>query len=222
MNPTGSPQIDKHLLQRLVEQLSRCGGAQDLGQALATALELWLAVQTQLPAAADASSVRGYQWKTLFLPEGTVLRSWSYGEHNYAIVEGDQILHAGRPVSPNQFAQLFARSTRNAWADLYLRRPGDTRYKLACRLRDEMQRQNQQNQQNQRPAASPADASIPVTNGAIAALVAALQTCMVSAAQTAATTSVTCDLPARDSTPGPGWNLPERRKFRYRLEDIAF
>jgi hypothetical protein len=26
----------------------------------------------------------------------------------------------------------------------------------------------------------------------------------------------------RDTTPGEGWTLPERRKFRYRLEDIAF
>jgi len=28
--------------------------------------------------------------------------------------------------------------------------------------------------------------------------------------------------PGRDITPGPGWNLPERRQFRYRLEDVAF
>ena len=26
----------------------------------------------------------------------------------------------------------------------------------------------------------------------------------------------------RDPTPGPGWTLPERRKFRFRLEDVAF
>jgi hypothetical protein len=28
--------------------------------------------------------------------------------------------------------------------------------------------------------------------------------------------------PPRDTTPNPGWNLPERRKYRYRLEDVAF
>jgi hypothetical protein len=44
---------------------------------------------------------RGYQWKSLFLPEGTVLRSWSYGEHNYAQVQGDHIVHKGRPLTPN-------------------------------------------------------------------------------------------------------------------------
>jgi hypothetical protein len=26
----------------------------------------------------------------------------------------------------------------------------------------------------------------------------------------------------RDTTPSPNWSLPERRKFRYRLEDVAF
>ena len=67
-----------------------------------------------MPDGGDPGSVRGYQWKTLFLPEGTVLRSWSYDEHNYAKVEGDQIIHRGEAVSPNQFAQSFARATRNA------------------------------------------------------------------------------------------------------------
>jgi hypothetical protein len=26
----------------------------------------------------------------------------------------------------------------------------------------------------------------------------------------------------RDVDPGPGWTEPERRKYRYRLEDVAF
>ena len=26
----------------------------------------------------------------------------------------------------------------------------------------------------------------------------------------------------RHVTPGEGWDLPERRKYRYRLEDVAF
>ncbi|GJI91968.1 hypothetical protein [Duganella hordei] len=28
--------------------------------------------------------------------------------------------------------------------------------------------------------------------------------------------------PARNTDHEPGWNLPERRKFRYRLEDVAY
>ena len=32
----------------------------------------------------------------------------------------------------------FARTTRNAWEDLYVRRPGDKQFKLATVLRKEM------------------------------------------------------------------------------------
>ncbi|SHN39480.1 hypothetical protein SAMN05192549_1101 [Duganella sacchari] len=38
--------------------------------------------QKQLSTTMDPGSPRGYQWKCLFLPEGTVLRSRTYGEHN--------------------------------------------------------------------------------------------------------------------------------------------
>ena len=75
--------------------------------------------------------------KSPYQLEGTILRSWSYGEHNYAQVVGDQIIHQGRSVSPNQFARSFARSMRNAWIDLSIRRPGERHYTIASRLRDE-------------------------------------------------------------------------------------
>jgi len=123
---------------RLVEHLAQPGGTQDISESLATALELWLAADGETPAAADPAGMRGYQWKTLFLPEGTVLRSWSYGEHNYACVEGDKIMHEGASVTPNQFARSFARTARNAWFDLSVRRPGDKHFKIASRLRQEL------------------------------------------------------------------------------------
>jgi hypothetical protein len=118
MKSTTTLQVDTDVLLKLVRQLHIRGGAQDLSEAVTSAIELWLTEQARLQAGADPASVRGYQWKTLFLPEGTVLRSWSYGENNYARVEGDRIVHDGRSVSPNEFAQSFARSTRNAWTDL--------------------------------------------------------------------------------------------------------
>lgn len=86
-------------------------------------------------AASDQAGPYGYQWKTLFLPHGTVLRSWSYGEPRYARVEGDRIIHDGRAVSPNQFARSFARTTRNAWTDLFVRLPGEKHFQLASVLR---------------------------------------------------------------------------------------
>ncbi len=138
MNTTMTVQVPTDTLLKLIEKLRRRGGSQDISEAMTLALERWLADPAAFAPGADPAGVHGYQWKTLFLPEGTVLKSWSYGENNYACVEGDQIIHNGRAVSPNQFAQSFARSTRNAWQDLFIRRPGDKTFKLANRLRAEL------------------------------------------------------------------------------------
>jgi hypothetical protein len=45
---------------------------------------------------------------------------------------------AGRALTPNQFASLHARSVRNAWHDLYVRRPDDKFYRPAKLLRKEL------------------------------------------------------------------------------------
>ncbi|MQA23608.1 hypothetical protein GEV01_29205 [Rugamonas sp. FT103W] len=194
-------QLPTDTLLQLIEKLRRRGGSQDISEAMTQALKCWLD-PTRLAPGADPEGLHGYQWKTLFLPEGTILKSWSYGENNYARVEGDQIIHNGRAVSPNQFAQSFARSTRNAWQDLFIRRPGDKTFKLACRLRDEL------------IAASktpvPAPAAIPPLPAASAQALPTPQTPPPASA------------PPRNTDRAPGWELPERRKFRYRLEDVAF
>ena len=206
MKSTMTLQVDTDTLLKLIGQLRVRGGSQDLSAAITSAIELWLREQALLVAGSDPASVRGYQWKTLFLPEGTVLRSWSYGENNYARVEGDQLIHEGKAVSPNQFAQSFARSTRNAWSDLYIRRPEDKQFRLACRLRQELA--------EQRPAeAAPAIAPAP-PDAALLALIAALQT--------PARPPEAPPASPRDTTPRAGWDQPERRKYRFRLEDVAF
>jgi len=208
MKSTMTLQVDTDTLLKLIGQLRVRGGSQDLSAAITAAIELWLREQSKLAAGCDPASVRGYQWKSLFLPEGTVLRSWSYGENNYARVEGDKIIHEGKAVSPNQFAQSFARTTRNAWTDLYIRRPEDKQFKPACRLRQELA------EQAERPA-EPAPAMSP--DATMLALIAALQ-----AQARPPEVAATAPAPPRDTTPRAGWNLPERRQFRFRLEDVAF
>ena len=278
--------LDTNVLLKLIARLATRGGTQDVSEAVSSAIELWLGEQAKLSAGSDPASVRGYQWKSVFLPEGTVLRSWSYGEHNYARVEGDQIIHDGKPVSPNQFAQLFARSTRNAWTDLYVRRPCDQRFMLACRLRQQVAGQGAGQVAGQvapgatpaadavrdrpghgarsvagraashsaRPAlqaaAQEAGALIPETTvlAMMAAIQAQAQACQLTAPSgshagppagphgwpgDAARECPPNDsrdprdagphaAPPRDPTPGAGWTLPERRKMRFRLEDVAF
>jgi hypothetical protein len=214
MFTTLSVQLPTRTLLGLVEQLKRRQGSQDLSEAITTAVEFWLNDLKQFPKTADPDGLRGYQWKCVFLPEGTVLRSWSYGEHNYACVEDDHIIHNGKVVTPNQFARAFARSNRNAWQDLYIRRPGDQQFKLACLLRKEILREQAEARKARAQAAVTSPQSEPTTVPTITAETAPLP---ASAAVAAAPPAV-----ARDPSPGEGWTLPERRKFRFRLEDIAF
>jgi hypothetical protein len=204
MFTTVSVQLPSHVLVELIQRLERCSGSKDVSLAIASAVEFWLADKNQFPKKADPDGLHGYQWKCLFLPEGTVLRSWSYGEHNYARVEGDHIIHKGREVSPNQFARSFARSNRNAWDDLFIRRPGDKQFKLACILRKEVQRTQAE---VQKPQTQPA---------------AALAAKAGTHASTPSQSAVSPPPEQRDTSQREDWSLPERRKWRIRLEDIAF
>lgn len=67
------------------------------------------------------------------------MRTWSYGEHNYASVVGDEIIHKGKPTTPNQFALSFARTTRNAWTGLAIKRPEDKQFKTRHHARPRLE-----------------------------------------------------------------------------------
>jgi hypothetical protein len=84
---------------------------------------------------AAAPSESGYQWKEVFLPEGTRLRA-SFGQHQYfAVVAGTGIQYGEHAISPSCFANLFGSGNRNAWKAVWLRLPGSTEWLLAdvCR-----------------------------------------------------------------------------------------
>ena len=215
MKSTLNVQVDAALLLRLHHCLRSLGGTQSVSDAVTAAVTAWLEAQTCGTGGPDPAGARGYQWKTVFLPEGTVLRSWSYGEHNYARVEGDQIMHLGRAVSPNQFAQSFARTTRNAWTDLSVRRPGDKRFTLACRLRQEAAEPTKP--PVQAPTSPQADPVGIALSTLLSHLAAALKPVLV-----APPAPLQPPAEPRNVSPEPGWDLPERRQCRYRMEDVAY
>jgi len=166
------------------------------------------------------------------LPRPTYSALWEYLKQQGRQWEIPSIL----AVSPNQLAQHFGRSTRNAWNDLFIRRPGDKAFKQACVLRIEVEREEQALRQARLTTAGPAVAppgapcvlsATPVRSSSADKPGNALPTMSDSdlspQALAAIVTSVLAHIaPSRDTTPGPGWNLPERRKHRYRLEDVAF
>lgn len=90
------------------------------------------AVEPQSQAApSDPQSGLGYQWKEVFLPEGSTLRA-SFGKKPYfATVRGAEIKYGEHPVSPSCFANLYGSGNRNAWKAIWLRLPGSDAWLLA-------------------------------------------------------------------------------------------
>lgn len=82
-----------------------------------------------------AQSEAGYQWKQVFLPEGTRLRASFGGQPCFAVVAGAEIKFGEHTVSPSCFANLYGSGNRNAWKAVWLRFPGSDEWLLAdvCR-----------------------------------------------------------------------------------------
>jgi len=89
------------------------------------------AVQQQ----AAAPSETGYQWKEVFLPDGTRLRTSFDHKQYFAMVAGAEIKYGEHAISPSCFANLYGSGNRNAWKSVWLRLPGSTEWLLAdvCR-----------------------------------------------------------------------------------------
>jgi hypothetical protein len=84
---------------------------------------------------AVAPTESGYQWKEVFLPEGTRLRASFDRKQYFAVVAGTEIKYGDHAISPSCFANLFGSGNRNAWKAVWLRLPGSTEWLLAdvCR-----------------------------------------------------------------------------------------
>jgi hypothetical protein len=95
------------------------------------AIDYWLDNASWKPELLSESDTRGYQWKHLFLPSGTQLRMQYKGAYFYAKVDGDEIIYEGKPISPGSLANTIAGNSRNAWRDLWVKRPEDKEWTLA-------------------------------------------------------------------------------------------
>jgi hypothetical protein len=98
----------------------------------------WLATEMErLALRKNGMAMRGFQWKTVFLPDGTSLRT-SYGDTaEFAKVVGDHIVSDdGASLTPSLFANRHAKG-RNAWRFVWLRFPGNDHWVRAdnCRAR---------------------------------------------------------------------------------------
>ncbi|MET0322370.1 MAG: hypothetical protein ABW069_16745 [Duganella sp.] len=99
-------------------------------EAVDRAIKLWIANER-----ANAMPAQGYQWKQLFLPQGTRVRLRSNEMWHTAQVEGDELIYSGSAVSPHQMVQQAVGDGRNAWRDLWIRMPGQQDWSNAAVLR---------------------------------------------------------------------------------------
>ena len=85
---------------------------------------------------------RGHQWGPVFLPNGTELRMKYKGKYQYARVEYEGIVHDGqrRPSISQWVRSVAARTSRNAWHDVWVRFPQEKEYRYADAIRDERMR----------------------------------------------------------------------------------
>lgn len=87
------------------------------------------------PDAFDQPVTMGYQWKSLFLPHGTLLRTMYSGTSYHCLVEKDRIEYKGTSISPNGFANIVGGMRRNAWKVIWVMLPDCKEWKLAADLR---------------------------------------------------------------------------------------
>lgn len=139
IDATGAALAAPHLLCLLANHLKLTGSTVSVSQALEEAIQAWMdADKERRPQAAGPS--RGYQWKSLFLPDSTELRMACADAQYYGRVTGDQIMFEGRSVSPRGMTLAIAGDGRNAWRDLWLKLPGERHWKQAIRCRREVER----------------------------------------------------------------------------------
>src|SRR4051812_2934055 len=84
-----------------------CGASFDTGyekedwEIAAEAIDDWM--RRHKPDAISMNVAKGYQWKSQFLPDSTLLRTVFGGKNYHCLVENDQILYNGKAVSPSGF-----------------------------------------------------------------------------------------------------------------------
>lgn len=132
--------ISTTLFLELVNFLRQEGSDRDPVHVVSDAIDYWMEnASWKQDALMPETLGRGYTWKHkdshLFLPHGTEIRMRYKDQTYYATVEGDEIIYEGKTHSPASLANAVAGSSRNAWRDLWIRKPGEKGWILADKLR---------------------------------------------------------------------------------------
>ncbi len=155
--------ISLEIYQQLCGASINTGFAKEDWEIAAEAIDEW--VRRHDPDALATPAHSGYQWKRLFLPDGTVLRTVFAGKNYHCVVEGGRIVFQGKDVSPSGFVNAVGGMRRNAWLCAYVLFPDTKQWQLADTLRPRRPRRprEQERPSPPAPATSAAAARAPAT-----------------------------------------------------------
>lgn len=125
--------ISLEIYQQLLLGSSRTKYEKEDWEIAAEAIDAW--TRRNMPDALHTPKTSGYQWKQLFLPTGTLLRTVFAGKNHHCLVEGDQILYKEQAVSPSGFVNAAGGIRRNAWRCTWILFPDTQQWALADTLR---------------------------------------------------------------------------------------
>lgn len=125
--------ISLKVYHQLIAASNRTGYEKEDWEIAAEAIDEW--VRRHNPDTIAMPAATGYQWKGLFLPDGTLLRTIFGGKNYHCLVEGDRILYNGNAVSPSGFVNGVGGIRRNAWRCTWILLPDSKDWKLADTLR---------------------------------------------------------------------------------------
>ncbi|HEY0063313.1 MAG TPA: hypothetical protein VGC21_14435 [Telluria sp.] len=123
--------VSKDVLMRL--GCAEMMGPLDNWEIVEEAVDEWM--RKHRPEAAGEPEFAGYQWKSLFLPDGTVLRTVFAGKSHHCRVDQHQIMYDGKAVSPNGFVSAVGGVRRNAWKSIWLLLPDTKHWQRADAMR---------------------------------------------------------------------------------------
>jgi hypothetical protein len=131
--PDMSLPISLETYQQLVSASVQSGFQQEVWEIGAAAIRDWMVRNN--PDSFGMPVTSGYQWKHVFLPNGTLLRTIFNGKNFHCLVEDDQIRYIGERVSPSGFANAVGGVHRNAWKVIWILFPNTSVWKQAGSLR---------------------------------------------------------------------------------------
>jgi hypothetical protein len=132
-DPRMSMPISHEIYQKLCSASVLSGFAQEDWEITEAAIRDWLA--RNAPDTLELQRKSGYQWKDVFLPSGSLLRTVYEGRNYHCHVEGDRLLFQGAETSPNRFIAAVGGVRRSAWRTVWVLLQGTSTWTLARDLR---------------------------------------------------------------------------------------